>query len=223
MCANTACKNSVQRYAKINKWKEFCCRACCNTLVRNNKLEEKLLDLGPAPTCLCDGCNNKVNLRTSRAKGINPWSNFCSLLCRNTYNSNANKSGRKETWECKTKDEFRTMINLLKKSSFKFKDYEFPSGKIVKIQGYENKALNELLLTYHEDSIIVDNIPIIEYVGSDDRKHFYHPDIYIPKENLIIEVKSKWTYSGRAEWLATNILKEKACISAGFNFRWMIY
>ena len=223
MCANSGCKNTVQQYAKINKWKEYCCRACFNTSVRNNKIKEKLAYLGSAPVCCNSGCNNKVNLRTSRAKGVNPWSSFCSLLCRNTHNSNSNKSGRKETWECKTKDEFKTMIDLLKKSSFKFKDYKFPSGKIVKIQGYEYKALDELLVTYHEDSIYVNDIPIIEYIGSDNRKHFYHPDIYIPEENLIIEVKSKWTYSGKTEWLATNILKEKACISAGFNFRWMIY
>ena len=223
LCANAECKNTVQQYAKINKWKEYCCRVCFNTSLRNSKIEKKLAYLGSAPICSNNGCNNKVNLRTSRAKGVNPWNNFCSLQCRNTHNSNANKLGRKDTWECKTKDEFRIMINLIKKSSFKYKDYIFPSGKIVKIQGYEYKALDELLIKYHEDSIFVDNIPIIEYIGSDNRKHFYHPDIYIPEENLIIEVKSKWTHSGKIEWLETNILKEKACIAAGFNFKWMIY
>lgn len=37
----------------------------------------------------------------------------------------------------------------------------------------------------------------------------YYPDIFIPKENKIIEVKSIWTYNVNLE---KNILKQKASI-----------
>jgi len=43
--------------------------------------------------------------------------------------------------------------------------------------------------------------------------------MYIEKDNLIIEVKSLWTYNKYKE---INLLKQKACIEAGYNFKFMI-
>jgi hypothetical protein len=106
------------------------------------------------------------------------------------------------------------------KSTKRYKDYIFPSGKVERIQGYENKALDELLKIYTEDEIICNRATIPKFWYGSKK---YYPDIYIPKDNLIIEVKSNWTYSGTAECLANNLLKEKACKDAGYNFRFMIY
>ena len=73
-----------------------------------------------------------------------------------------------------------------------------PSGEIRKVQGYEHFALNELVKIYSEDQIKSDrkDIPRIEYYKEDnkDKKRYYFPDIYIPHENKIIEIKSTWTY-----------------------------
>ena len=63
----------------------------------------------------------------------------------------------------------------------------------------------------------------ISYIKPNGRPAKYYPDIYIPKDNLIIEVKSKWTYSGKPEWLETNLLKQQATIVAGYNFKFLIY
>ena len=106
------------------------------------------------------------------------------------------------------------------KDRFRLKDYTLPSGKIIQIQGYENRAITDLLKTYAETDIVVDAVPTIKYTTPDNKTHTYYPDIFIPKENLIIEVKSTYTY-GR--FIDINVLKEKACVAAGFNFRWMIY
>jgi len=107
------------------------------------------------------------------------------------------------------------------KSGFKWKEYKFPSNKIVKVQGYEPQALDILLESYHEDEIEVSRkkIPSIWYYTEDEKKHRYYPDIYIEKDNLIIEVKSLWTYNKYNE---INLLKQKACIEAGYNFKFMI-
>ncbi len=82
----------------------------------------------------------------------------------------------------------------LEKSSYRFKEFTFPSGKTVKYQGYEDKAIFELLKIYKEEEIIVGRkeVPRISY-SIHDIKHVYYPDIYIPKYNKIIEVKSEWT------------------------------
>jgi len=53
----------------------------------------------------------------------------------------------------------------------------------------------------------------------DQKKHRYYPDFYIPSKNLIVEVKSKFTYEGNIQ---TNLLKMKACLDSGFDYRFMI-
>lgn len=92
------------------------------------------------------------------------------------------------------------------KKCYYFKNYTLPSGKVVRIQGFEDIALSELLKIHKEDEIILGriNVPTIEYY-IDDRKHKYFPDFYIPKENKIIEVKSEWTSK-----LDRTYLEEKA-------------
>lgn len=108
----------------------------------------------------------------------------------------------------------------IKQSSFSYKDYKFPSGKIVKIQGNENNAIDILLKKYCEDDILVDseNIPIIDYYDDKDRK--YYPDIYIEKDNLIIEVKSTWTFEIKYD---KNMIKYNATKALGYNYEIWIF
>lgn len=115
-----------------------------------------------------------------------------------------------------------TIIAKIRKNQFKTKSFIFPSGKEVLVQGYESRAITELLKIYHEEEIIVETelIPRIEYTGLDGKQHYYFPDIYILKDNLIIEVKSRYTFNKEKE---TVLLKEKATISDGFNYRFIIY
>jgi hypothetical protein len=110
-------------------------------------------------------------------------------------------------------------------TAYTSKQYKLPSGKAIIIQGWENKALDELLKEYSEDDICYDSltIPCIKYIGTDNKEHTYYPDFYIPGDNLIIEVKSTYTYSGNQIWIDVNSIKEKACKDAGYNFKFMIY
>jgi hypothetical protein len=106
------------------------------------------------------------------------------------------------------------------KNSYKFKTFTFPSGKTVKYQGYEDKAINELLKTNNEDDIIVGRgeVPIIPFntVENDKTvKHKYFPDIFIPSENKIIEVKSEWTIKLKRSYICE---KGKGVIDSGYKF-----
>lgn len=107
------------------------------------------------------------------------------------------------------------------KSSYRFKDYTFPSGKVVKIQGYEWKALDELLKLYKEEEIIVGRkeVPKVEY-SIHDVKHVYYPDIYIPIHNKIIEVKSEWTCQLKRSYVEE---KAEATARAGYVCEVWIY
>jgi hypothetical protein len=91
-----------------------------------------------------------------------------------------------------------------------------PSGKIINKQGYEpqfiehvfkNNLLTEDEINYHPNGIT--------YIRpSDGKSHIYFPDFYIPKYNLIVEIKSSWT-----EKIDQNLLlKEQACKQQGYNY-----
>jgi len=79
----------------------------------------------------------------------------------------------------------------------RLKEYILPSGKKIQLQGYEPQFLDyifkENLLKEEEIICGFKQIPHIIYYDNNNRKHYYFPDFYIPKWNLIIEIKSQWT------------------------------
>lgn len=106
-------------------------------------------------------------------------------------------------------------------SSYKFRDYMMPSGNIVKVQGYEHIALDELVQLYEEEDILVgrSNIPTIDYYIN-DIKHVYFPDFLIKSENKVIEIKSEWTIQ-----LKRGNVEEKALatIKEGYKYEIWVY
>jgi hypothetical protein len=104
--------------------------------------------------------------------------------------------------------------------SFKRKECIMPSGAVRIYQGYENVALLELAKIYPEDKILnsVKEMPDFryEYLGKHRR---YYPDIYLPDEKRIIEVKSDYTYRFGLE---QNLCKKKAVEAAGYTFEFWI-
>ena len=122
----------------------------------------------------------------------------------------------------KWKDE--KFANYMFSQRYGYKDFEFPSGKIIRIQGYENIALVELLKIFEERDIFVGK-EIINEIGKihyyeNGIEHRYFPDIFIKSINTIFEVKSKFTYKQKKK---RNLLKRDACLDRGFNFKFLIY
>lgn len=111
-----------------------------------------------------------------------------------------------------------------KYSSFKFKKYIFPSGRVEYIQGYENFSIDKCLEEgINENNIIVKNIPTFTYIFEEE-KHLYYPDFIIKKdddnENIIVETKSVYTYESQ---LQQNLKKFKSVIDNKNKLRVMIY
>lgn len=118
------------------------------------------------------------------------------------------------------------------------KKYALPSGKIIRVRGHEPLVLDHLLYqeNYLEEQIIADNsdnyrknaIPVFEYVDVSRHTMKYYPDIYIPCENRIIEVKSKWWWDGYGtekyrSRLENNLRKRQAVVEKGYNYEVWIY
>ena len=118
------------------------------------------------------------------------------------------------------------IFNQVQNKRFIFKIYILPSGKEVRVQGYENIYLNEYFKNGSvEDDIIIHpkqiDIGKIFYINNNDnKKHRYYPDFYIKSTNTIIEVKCEYTYNKE---LNKNLLKEKSCKHNGYNFEFKIY
>ena len=83
------------------------------------------------------------------------------------------------------------------RNSFKLKEYTLSSGKIIKYQGYEHFAYNELLNIQNldENELITSRkeVPEVWYEDENRKRHRYYIDMFIPSQNKCIEVKSTWT------------------------------
>jgi hypothetical protein len=103
----------------------------------------------------------------------------------------------------------------------KYKKYTMPSGEIRNVQGYEPYALTELLKVYSEEQIKTDrkDIPRIKYL-SGEKERYYFPDMYIPHDKKIIEVKSVWTYKCKNDNI---ILKKEATEKLGYLYEMWIF
>lgn len=119
-----------------------------------------------------------------------------------------------------------TVFSKAKKTAFTKKEFVFPSGRSCMVMGYEHICLKKLIEKYKEDDIIVetDKIPIIYYIkkriDGEEKKAAYYPDIFIKHLNLIIEVKSSYTY--RREYKNNN-LKFRECLRQGYDVEVWIY
>ena len=132
--------------------------------------------------------------------------------------SNLEKYGVEHIMQC---EEF---MEKASKSGYKSKDFIMPSGNIIKMQGYEHFALNELFIkeNIQEDDIITGckNVPIIWYYDEANKKHRHYVDIFIKSQNRCIEVKSTWTFKMQENNV---LLKQKAGKLLGYDYEIWIY
>lgn len=109
------------------------------------------------------------------------------------------------------KTAYRRLNNL-----HKIKKYILPSGKTVNLKGYEPQFLdfvfrNNLLL----ETDIIYKPKRIQYI-QDNQIRYYYPDFYIPKHNLIVEIKS--AYIAKLQTIKNLKNKEQGVIDAGHNY-----
>lgn len=110
------------------------------------------------------------------------------------------------------------------KNAYSNKDYIFPSGRIEKIQGYENLMIDELLEIENiaEEDIFVkrSEVPIVWYKDLNGIERRYFVDCLIKSQNRCIEVKSTWTAEKKKDCI---FLKQQACKDAGYECEIWVY
>ena len=175
---------------------------------------------------VCVFCNKifskKFNLsrhlseKTCKSEILQDWVALQNLIF-NIKQDNQKKDNQKKV----VTKLIKTKLITHEDSNYYYKKYTMPSGKIINYQGYENFALDELLQLFNENDIENERytVPIIKYIKN-NKEYNYFPDIFIKSKNLIIEVKSEWTYKLQ---LIQNILKALAVRKAGYNFEFWIY
>lgn len=110
-------------------------------------------------------------------------------------------------------------------SMYGTKPYTFPSGNRVSIQGFENHCIDDFLFRrgYKEKHLKFfmrdEEFPIFHYIFK-GKECTYFADMYIPKDNLIVEVKSLFTFNlDRKRTLA----KMRQVAQNGYNAKLIIY
>jgi hypothetical protein len=107
-------------------------------------------------------------------------------------------------------------------TSFHRRPYVSHDGHTFMVLGYEGIAIDDILKqegikTFYagED----DCIPTFQYIGGDNKFHYYYPDIFIPTENRVIEIKSVYTYNRDPE----KTLNKAICVSEDYLFELRLY
>jgi len=206
-------KEGNKRFEMLNIYRLPYCNGCSNKIV-SERIKETFMENYGVSNIFQDQ-QTMIKIQDSNIKkfGGHPkrnkevqekWKNTCMEKYGGHPNQNPDVQAKAE------------------KTSFKHRDYTMPSGKIVKIQGYENIALTELLQHFSEEEIYVGRgiVPHVKYTCNEGKQRVYYPDFYIEPLNTILEIKSDWTLQ-----LQTCRLEEKtkAVLKAGYNFEVWIY
>lgn len=118
---------------------------------------------------------------------------------------------------------YKFSIFLRKLNIFIKYNYILQLNKGIKFQKYQYKIINQLLQNYKQQDILYKkkDMPSIQYYNIINNKYYkYFPNFFIPKQNLIIEIKSKYTLKRNA---FKNCLIVNAIFNNGYNFKIYIY
>lgn len=162
-----------------------------------------------------------------------PKSHIIQNLTKNQFNNRltqdlgpcalCNKQHLKNNYNVEHPMQIPEIISLQQRSDKYRKSYIFPDGDEICIHGYEDRALDILLEKYKKDEIWneMEDKPEIWYFNPNkNKKCRYFTDFYIPKDNLMVEVKSTYWYKRQKE---INLAKFAACVKSGYNLKVYIF
>ena len=177
-----------------------------------NRLKTNLKRYGTKHPCKLESTKQKMYDTCIDKYGVkNPLQN--SSILKKRSQTNINKYGGVSCMsDIIVKNKMMKTHETIK---YNRKECLLPSGKIVKKQGYEPQFLDYVFKNniLKEDNIIYFPNPI-NYIDINNIKRSYYPDFYVPKWNLIIEIKSSWTILQDKNMY----LKESSTINCGFKY-----
>lgn len=201
------------KQTQIKNWGDYAMRNISVLQKRNTTYIERYGGLGMSSSLILE----KIKKTNFDKYGVEYYSKT-----KEWYNKCTQSAIEKYGKEWVSKVDF---INCKQQSGgYSYYDFEFPSGKIVRVQGYEPIVLTQLLILYNEDDIVTGVQNIIDSIGYfyyeyENKSHRYYPDIYIKSKNLVIEVKSNYTFNKEKE---KNLLKRQAVLNKNIDFKFII-
>jgi hypothetical protein len=231
-CANITCNNKVVT-RKDGTWSEYCstkCKGIFNSIKSREKSKQTMLKNHGVEHALQSDVIYKHMLKSNIQKyGVENVMHYAKTV-KTLENTNMSRYGVKNVFLDKSIQE-RHKQHLKEKygehvynisqipgvhekklrSAYLARDYILPSGKIIRIQGYEDRFLDKALVYYHEDDFIFSKYSFAyEFEGN---THSYHPDVII--KNYVIEVKSDYTFYAEFD---KNIAKSYSTLDSGSDF-----
>ena len=230
-------KNTSKRFEFILKYNPTC--HDCSCLEKGNKAKNTmLLKYGVKNISQLDEIKNKKKETTLKNYGVEHNSQCQEIKDKKikTCLKNNGVEHPQQSKETRNKSKKTSLINYgveypsqnqelmekISKNCYKPKFFNLPSGNIIKCQGYEPFALEELIKNINESHIITGckNVPTIWYNDNNGKKHRHYVDIFIPSQNKCIEVKSTWTIQNKT----SNIFeKQKAAKDLGYKYEIWVY
>ncbi len=225
ICFLEECNNDVTWHKEKRIWNKYCCLDCGKIgrshEVSKTKTEQNLLlpkiDDRQIVKCSVFECQTF----TPKRKKKNVLYAYCCDECRGIGLVRNQTQTFREKFGVDRPSQNTYIFEKSQKNGKKLRKYIFKSGDEVSVRGYEPKALRLLESEgYTKNDIVVSSKEMPKIWYEQNGRHRYHPDIFISDENLIIEVKSTFTYNIELE---KNLLKQQACLDAGYNFKFMIF
>ena len=134
----------------------------------------------------------------------------------NTFLSDEIKDKIKETFNEKYGVNHQMQVQEIfmkqQKSGFKLQLHE---GTQLQYRGTYEKDFLDFCFN---NNIVVKNGKRIKYFF-ENKDHYYFSDYYIESKNLIVEIKSSWTYN---KYIDKNLVKQKTTIKNGYNYMFII-
>ena len=236
------CANNIknEKSKKTNLEKYGCEHSSQNEDIKNKMIENSLKKYGCKNVFQNEEVKNKIKFNNLIKYGVEYNTQLESnkeqykKTCLEKYgyeNPSQNEEIKKKkietslkNWGVENPTQNSDIMEKSIKQNYKLKEYTFPSNKIIEIQGYENLALNELIINekIDESDIITGckNVPVIWYNDEIGKKHRHYVDIFIPSQNRCIEVKSTWTYEKQINIV---LLKQSAAKELGYKYEIWVY
>lgn len=212
--------NNIKYNSNLNKL-SILTGKCCNC---NNHFSKQYRNFIMSLN-ICGICSNRKRYNSMKLSLLkkysvdNPWKiknkSFVKKLNQKRIDTCIKKYGVDHPM--KNKDVFDKNIT----HNFRTKDYLL-GNKTIKIQGYENLALDLLVKQYGHENITnnKNEIPNIYYTDNVGIVRRHYVDIFIKHINLCIEVKSEFTFKINEE---NNLLKQKYARNNGFDYQIWIF
>lgn len=206
------------------KYNKYCSDSCaCKSLEHRKSVSEKFIN-NPSALESFRELRKNADIDFNIEKRNQTIQKECEKLgiTKFEYHSIKSKKAFENMSEEKVKQRVLKRMETIESTTNDFggrsgyKSFDF-FGDTVSLQGYEPIVLESMIqdfnLTDKDIKIGKSNIPIIDYeFGGKNRMYF--PDFFLPNNNLLIEVKSRYTYELHKDSVHE---KCKACLSSGYS------